>query len=245
MPADVGAVEAREPPWGEGRPRGGWVHGPKPGLALPRAYPRPRCSGSRFWRPPPVPLDTEGYDDADDDECHETRPYERMMQTPDQVADQSSTRTGEKPPVVTLRLAAGLPLGVLLVKMPGGLVSVGQKYRRGHCAASSCSTVPAGCAALPVRLGSARKARRFGYRRGRPGAANRYWCRRYRPRRPTDGVGAGATERTERQQGRKSWPRSHRGGLSRAGAARFRTRSTRPGGNGFTSSQSAARSIAA
>ena len=32
-PADVGAVEAREPPWGEGGPRGGWVHGPKPGLA--------------------------------------------------------------------------------------------------------------------------------------------------------------------------------------------------------------------
>ena len=38
--------------------------------------------------------------------------------------------------------------------MRAGLVSVGQKYRRGHCAASSCSTVPAGCAALPVRLGS-------------------------------------------------------------------------------------------
>ena len=94
------------------------------------------------------------------------------MQTPDQVADQSSTRTGEKPPVVTLRLAAGLQLGVLLAKMRGGLVSVGQKYRRSHCAASSYSTVPAGCGALPVRLGSARKARLFGYRRGRPGATH-------------------------------------------------------------------------
>jgi hypothetical protein len=45
-----------------------------------------------------------------------------------------------------------------------------------------------------ARLGSPRKARLFGYRHGRPGAANRYRRRRYRARRPTDGVGAGATD---------------------------------------------------
>ena len=55
-------------------------------LPLPRAYPRPRCGGPRLRRPPPVSLDIEGYDDADDNKCHETRPYERMVGAPDQVA---------------------------------------------------------------------------------------------------------------------------------------------------------------
>src|ERR1035438_8842965 len=160
-------------------------------LPLPRADPRPRCSRPRFRGPPPVPLDIEGYDDADDNECHETRPYERMMQTPDQVADQSSTGTGEKPPVVTLHLIAGLPLGVLLAKMRGRLVSVGQKYRRGHCSASSYSTVQIGCATTTrsSRLCSKGAALRVSTRPAWSRPPSRYWCRRCRARRPPDGRG--------------------------------------------------------
>ena len=87
-----------------------------------------------------MPLDIEGYDDADDNECHETRPYERMMQTPDQVDEQASAGPSDQPPLVSPRSVAGLPLEVLSMKVPAGVVPVGQKYGHGHYAASSCST---------------------------------------------------------------------------------------------------------
>ena len=71
-------------------------------LRLPRAYPRPCCSGSRIRQEPPAPLEIEGCDDAGDNERHETRPCDWMVGAPDQEPDQSSSGAGEKPPVVTL-----------------------------------------------------------------------------------------------------------------------------------------------
>jgi hypothetical protein len=66
-----------------------------------------------------------------------------------------------------------------------------------------------------VRCGTTttRKVRLFGYRHGRPGAANRYRCRRCRARRPTDG----------------------RGGCRNDGIGDEQDRATPPGGNVLSS----------